>query len=331
MGGNAALIIPRSGLAALGFATLICFVTTLAQAAGITFINVPASGDGHALIGTVWYPCAAPPERVNLRGLAIPGVKDCPIAGDNLPLVVVSHGRTGWSGGHHDTAAVLADAGFVVAAINHPADSAFDSSRVEHPSFMTERPADIGRLVDFILGAWPDASKIDRGRIGFFGFSRGGYTGLIASGGRPSWASIVEFCKRSTNPICVKILEPETPKPEFRNEPRIKAAVIADPGPTYLFDKDSLKTVTIPIQLWASEHGGGGVTADSVATVNRDLPAQADFRIVQKAAHWAFLAPCSPAQTESSPRFCIDAAGFDRVEFHRQFNADVLAFFRRHL
>jgi hypothetical protein len=31
------------------------------------------------------------------------------------------------------------------------------------------------------------------------------------------------------------------------------------------------------------------------------------------------------------PQICTDAAGFDRVAFHRQFNAGVLAFFRTHL
>ena len=40
-----------------------------------------------------------------------------------LPLVVFSHGTAGWFGGHHDTAAALADAGFVVAAINHSGDN----------------------------------------------------------------------------------------------------------------------------------------------------------------------------------------------------------------
>lgn len=42
------------------------------------------------------------------------------VNGDKLPLVVVSHGRGGDSVGLHDTAEALADAGFVVAAINHP-------------------------------------------------------------------------------------------------------------------------------------------------------------------------------------------------------------------
>ena len=38
------------------------------------------------------------------------------------------------------------------------------------------------------LGAWPHASTIDGDRIGLFGFSRGGYTGLAVIGGHPNFA-----------------------------------------------------------------------------------------------------------------------------------------------
>jgi predicted dienelactone hydrolase len=34
---------------------------------------------------------------------------------------------------------------------------------------------------------------------------------------------------------------------------------------------------------------------------------------------------------KDSPRICADAPGFDRAAFHKDFNAAILAFFRRHL
>ena len=54
-----------------------------------------------------------------------------------------------------------------------------------------ERPADIKRLVDYLLGAWSHASAIDPGRIGMFGFSRGGYTGLVVVGVPTTGAAVV--------------------------------------------------------------------------------------------------------------------------------------------
>src|SRR6516225_12466120 len=98
-------------------AVALCLTATLAQAAGFRFIEVPADADGPALKGAMWYPCSEPPGEIDLGNIVLPGVNDCPISGDKLPLVVVSHGRGGSFILLHDTAEALADAGFIVAAI----------------------------------------------------------------------------------------------------------------------------------------------------------------------------------------------------------------------
>ena len=134
-------------------AIALCLTATLAQAAGFRFIDVPADTDGPALNGAIWYPCSEPPGEIDLGNIAVPGVKDCPITGDKLPLVVVSHGRGGSFIGHHDTAETLADAGFIVAAINHPGSTTSDVSHVGDLSALVERPTDIKRLIDSLLGA----------------------------------------------------------------------------------------------------------------------------------------------------------------------------------
>jgi predicted dienelactone hydrolase len=314
-------------------AVIFCCTMTTAHAAGLQFINVPPGSNGSALIGTVWSPCEAPAQEVKLRFLMVPGVKDCPIAGEKLPLIVLSHGRTGWSGGHHDTAETLADAGFVVAAINHPVDSALDTSRVKDISFLSERPADIQRLIDFMLSTWRDASKIDSARIGFFGFSRGGYTGLVLIGAKPNFSRAADWCRNrsTTTRICDQIINREFSTQEFVHDLRIKAAVIVDPGPVYLFGPDDLNGVSVPIQLWASEYGGAGVSVGNAEFIVRALPRKPDFHMVSKAGHWAFLAPCPPEQTELHPQSCVDAPDFDRIAFHSRYNADVVSFFRNHL
>src|SRR5204862_492150 len=79
------------------------------------------------------------PGEIDLGGMTFPGTKDCPITGDKLPLVVISHGRGGNFIGHHDTAETLADAGFIVAAINHPGNTHFDQSRSDNLSVWIEQ------------------------------------------------------------------------------------------------------------------------------------------------------------------------------------------------
>ena len=119
------------------------FTATLAQAAGFRFIEVPADADGPALRGAMWSACSKTPGDIDLGNIPVPGVKDCPIDGEKLPLVVISHGRGGSFIGHHDIAETLADAGFVAAAINHPGDTASDMSRSSDLSVFIERPTDI--------------------------------------------------------------------------------------------------------------------------------------------------------------------------------------------
>jgi hypothetical protein len=112
-------------------------------------------------------PCSEPPAEIDLGeitakfGITARGAMNCKIRGDRLPLVVVSHGKGSHFVLHHDTAETLADAGFVVAAVNHPGDTFFDISRTSDLSIMVERPTDIKRLVDFMVGISPAASKID--------------------------------------------------------------------------------------------------------------------------------------------------------------------------
>jgi predicted dienelactone hydrolase len=257
-------------------------------------------------------------------------VKDCPIAGDNLPLVVISHGRGGSFVGHHDIAEVLADAGFIAAAIDHPGDTSSDMSRSDDLSVFVERPTDIKRLIDFMLGASPAASRIDPGRIGFFGFSRGGYTGLVLVGANPDWALATALCEQSSSHICEQIHRKEFPAHSLTHDSRIKAAVIIDPL-ALLFTADSLQGIKVPIQLWASERGGDGVTPDMVAAVDSGLPVKHEYRAIPNSGHFAFLAPCQPALANARPELCTDAPNFDRSAFHQQFDADVLTFLRTQL
>ena len=167
----------------LVYAAILCHLGSAVQAAGIQLLD-----SDPRLAGAIWYPCAGELQNVPLGALAVPfsdgvhGVQNCPVAGSNLPLVIFSHGRGGWFGLHRDVAEALADSGFVVAAINHPGDTSNDSSKRDTLSLLQSRPEDMVRLLDFMLHDWKDGAVIDPRRIGLFGFSAGGYTGLVLAG-----------------------------------------------------------------------------------------------------------------------------------------------------
>src|ERR1700760_3868416 len=107
----------------LALASVLFIAATQAQAAGIKRIKIDASPAGPDIAGVVWYPCATSIRDAGDDNVVLSGMKGCALVGDKLPLIVMSHGRMGWFGGHEDTAAALADAGFVVAAIDHPNDN----------------------------------------------------------------------------------------------------------------------------------------------------------------------------------------------------------------
>jgi predicted dienelactone hydrolase len=307
-------------------AVLFCLSTTLAYAAGIEIVQIPADANGPALKAMVWTPCAEPGGEVPIGPYVLSGRRNCPVVGEKLPLVVISHGHGGSFLGHHDLAEVLANAGFVVAAINHPGDTYSDMSRAAEMSEFVERPTDIKRLIDYMLSAAPEAASIDPQRIGFFGFSRGGYTGLVLAGGDPDFLHANVPCPDPNLPICAQIRRHEVPKEPLTHDARIKAYVLADPLDEFPA-AENLKNVKAPIQLWASQFGGDGVLPETAPGLASVLPRRPEFHVVPDSAHFAFLAPCSAAMKNSAPELCVDAAGFDRAAFHKQFDEMALEFF----
>ena len=303
-------------------------LTAPSFAAGFRFIDVPADAERPAITGGLWYPCAEPPGTLQLDPFVLPVTKDCPLSGKH-PLVVVSHGRGGGFLGHHGTAEAFADAGFIVAAINHPGDTFSDKSRINELSVYVSRPADIKRLVDYMLGSSPAAPFIDPARIGFFGFSRGGYTGLAVIGANADWANATAWCGDSQRGFCPQVRNREFPAGPIPHDPRIKAAVVADPLAIF-FTAEALASIGTPVQLWASELGGDGVSLRDVAPLDMNLPARHEFHVVRNAGHFAFVL-CPPDLAQANPEVCTDRSGFDRVAFHEEFNAAAVKFLQDNL
>jgi predicted dienelactone hydrolase len=261
------------------YAIILCCLGSPARAAGIQLLD---SDPG--LAGAIWYPCAGEPKHVELGNLAVAadfglmGAKDCPVTGAKLPLVILSHGRDGWFGANHDTAEALADAGFVVAAINHPGDTYSDNSRRNSLSVLASRPVDMIRLLNFMLHDWKDRAAIDPARIGSVGFSNGGYTGLVLIGVTPDFRRVAELCQEKTGE-CAQLHNGEA-APNPPHDARIKAAVIVDPA-SGTFTPDNLAAIRIPLQFWRSERGGPGVGDGSGnARVANSLPGKPDVHVV---------------------------------------------------
>lgn len=325
-------------LSAILAGLLLCWAT---QAGAVGFQRVMAPDpDGAPLEVGIWYPSTATPAAVNLRSVTQTVAVDGPVAGNDLPLIVISHGTGGSYLGHYDTAIALAEAGFVVAAVTHTGDNYLDQSR---SLFILERPRHISRMLDYLLSTWSGRAQIDSARIGMFGFSAGGFTTLVSIGGHPDMRRIAPFCQSHTTDFACQLIARSgngsdtssattaalrASGPEGASDIRIKAAVVAAPALGFTFSGDGLRDVHVPVQLWRAENDMILPHPWYAEAVRTALPQTPQYHVVPLAGHFDFLAPCNDTLAARAPEICSSAPGFDRRAFHASFNQAVSQFFR---
>jgi predicted dienelactone hydrolase len=304
-----------------------CTHRVAAMAVGFEEISFPYN-DEPALKGGVWYPASS------RDAATFPMLR---VEGNDLPLVVISHGGGGSYDGHEDTALALARAGFVVAAVSHSGDTYDNESRVLE---LWRRPDQLHRLITFMLSAWRSHDRIDARRVGAFGFSNGGFTVLVAAGGIPDLDRTERYCgSHREHDLCRALSEAgigprlgsRTRVGEWAHDPRIRAIAAAAPAFGFAFGEDGLRGIRIPVQLWGGaldRHQPSPWYEDAVAEA---LPFAPEFHRIPGAGHYDFLPPCNPTLSRIAPAICSSEAGFDRAVFHRELNAGVVAFFSRHL
>lgn len=188
-----------------------------------------------------------------------------------------------------------------------------------------------------MLTNWAYHDRVDYARVGMVGFSLGGFTTIVASGVHrisAEWLSTLHVAA----PECRFVkerngdqLSPVVTAPAWVHDRRVKAAVVAAPAVSYLFGPGSLKDVKIPIQLWRA--GDDELVPDdwNTALIRKELSTAPKEHVVPRAGHYAFLPPCSDSLAKQAPQICTDAAGFDRAAFHRAFNSEVVALFKKTL
>jgi predicted dienelactone hydrolase len=325
----------RARAALLAAMLLAAELYATASFAAVGYQQVTIPDRGKSLQAGIWYPSntqtAAHPLGMFTQEVALNG----PIAGQGLPLILISHGTGGSLSSHIDTANALARAGFVVAAITHIGDNTQDQSYAGNRIDLIDRPRQAKVALDWLLSSWPGRLNLNPRRVGVFGFSLGGFTSLVLLGGTPETARMAQLCDSKPDaPECAFIkdahgdqLSPSTEVPHWVHDERIKAAVIAAPAASYLFGPGDLREVSAPIQLWRVENDSQAPDAWNGAVVRDNLKVHPDSHLVQGADHFVFLAPCSEGLAAAAPQICQDPAGFDRAAFHRAFNQSVADFF----
>lgn len=308
------------------------YATAIRPANPVGYQSVMVADPGHNPISvSIWYPTSAKPGFILLGSVGERVASDGPVVGSRLPLIVISHGTGGGEMSLADTALALAEQGFVVAAPTHPGDNYRDSQDVGKPQWLPNRSRHIRRVIDMALDRWKDRSHLDPKRVGVFGFSAGATTALIAIGGVPDLRLIASHCADRPEFVC-KLTTPAAFKDSgpvaWQADGRIAAAVLAAPGLGFTFERDGLRNVRVPVQLWAGAADQTVPYATNAGTIQRGLARKPEVHVVPGATHYSFLMPCGLI---GPPQLCRDTKGFDRKAFHDGFNRSVVSYFQAHL
>jgi len=318
-------------------ATLILVGASLLQAVspikhpGAAFIHLQVLDPlgGKSTDATIFYPTPmsveGPTQLGPYRIEAAPGQ---PCAKGLFPLVTISHGHAGSRFGHHNLATFLARQGFIVASLDHPGDNHRDLTGFGTDAVLLGRPLQVSALIDATLAHPLIGSHVDATRIGAMGFSAGGYTTLLLAGAWPKFELVKGYCQRhpEDQEIC-SLGDIRRTHPEITHvaDPRVKAIFAMAPLGVF-FDKVALRSVRVPVFLYAAEKDQVLLVDENASHVRDCLPRPPEYRMVPGAGHYVFLAP-TPALQATLPALFQDPPGVDRAAIQTRIEQDALAFF----
>ena len=204
----------------------------------------------------IWYPTTSLPEEPHRYGLSVGRVVNGgQLAGDKLPVVLLSHGAMGAASNYSWLAEHLARHGYVVLGVSHLGESPVfgaDSLDPASVSRFGDRTRDIDVALSYLLERSSFSARLDVARLAAIGHSSGGATVLMLAGAPFSAADLASYCvsdarkqdKGCQYPVSGTNQEAnQVPVPSSR---RLRALVTMDPAVGPGFSERGLRAVTIP-------------------------------------------------------------------------------------
>ena len=273
---------------------------------------------------------------------------DAPPAPGRYPLVLLSHGYGGNWANQAWLATALVEAGYVVAAVNHPGTTTRNRDAATGARIW-ERPHDLTRLLDR-LAADPVWSAMIAGKpVAAVGHSFGGWTVMELAGARFDPDRLTADC--AAHPAlaaCTVYQELGAGKDEAARsamrqswrDPRVMAVVSLDLGLSRGFTPESLAEISVPTLVMTA---GAPKPALPAALESHAMAAQMKGAITEvvdlpQASHFSFLPVCKPGAeallAEEPPEdriACLDGEGGDRSMLHEHAKTAILSFLAKAL
>jgi len=334
------------------FATVAFFTLLVIEArASVGLTEIPGKdADGPV---TIFYPSRSESQPVTRGPFTLHVAwQGEPVRG-NGRLVVLSHGSGGSPWVYADLATTLVEAGFVVAMPEHHGDNYKDLS-TPGPESWKRRPVEVSHAIDMVAQDQRFGSLLTLDRVGMYGMSAGGHTGLSLAGGRWSPAQLKQHCDahlaedfhgcvgpvtRLTGGVLDGVKKTiATWVNDWKladatwytyQDQRIAAVVVGVPFAAD-FDPVSLASPRIPLAIIGARQDRWlrpQFHSDAILQACRTCDRLADLAT---GGHGALLSPLPPDLSGLVADLLNDPPGFDRAEVPPVYEK-ITEFFHRHL
>lgn len=265
----------------------------------------------------VLYPSRGAEQLERFGPYALPLAVGAAADGEQLPVVLISHGRGSSPWTFRGLAAHLARAGFVVALPEHPGNSRSDNSLDGTPANLLNRPRHVRLVLDAVYADEGLRGRLSTSGAGVIGHSIGAYTALASAGGEPS-----TMPHESPDGVAHRI--------PTERDPRVGALVLLTPAAPWLMGDGALASITASTLLLAGERDEFTPHEQYIEPLLRGLRgcARLTSRVVPGAGHFSFQSPFPPALTRPDFPPSQDPPGFDRAAFQPELYAEIEAFLR---
>lgn len=303
---------------------------------GFKLLSAWDAESGERIEVGVWYPSTSTERSAKVGERTLQVARDGVPEAGRFPTILLSHIMAGSALAHHDTARALAQKGFVVIAPTHRHDNQHDTRVLFTARHISDRLAELTTSLDFVRKEKDLGAVIDSRRIGAIGFDTGAAAVLIMAGGIPDPAGYQGYCAglRAPSPYCsrwaarrLSRLQQELPPLLARQiqVPHIRAAALVAPGYAFLFGKEQLAAISIPVRIISAENDG--INAGHAAALREHMRVPPLYSVLEDADSFSLRAPCPPRLEQLDDTMCVDDDDVDREAIHHRLNTDLTGFF----
>jgi predicted dienelactone hydrolase len=315
---------------------------------GQTTLSFRDSVRSRPLTTELWYPTSsslAPSDTELVPFVLSPTIRNGQVTKGRLPLILLSHGTGGNRLTLHWLAASLAQAGFLVAAVDHWGNT-FDNPIPVYFAKFWERPQDLSYVLTALLKDTTWSPSIDPARIGATGFSIGGYSVIALAGAKVDYQSLVKFMKSPEGraeaaipemPDLIKLLDDPSIAASAAQIPnlqdkRIKAVFAMSPAIGQgLADKQQTATIHCPVYIVGAESDHITPVKTNAEHYHQLISGSQFFLLKGKVGHYVFLNEAKESLKKEGIIHFIDDPSVKREAIHAQVSRLAIDYFNRRL